>query len=292
VGQASAPEPDEFDRRGRPLRLGSLHVVDGPGIGIWRAPTDNDLFPGWDEPTLPPMAERWALARIDRMQTRVRSVESDAAALVVDTRVGAPSFDSGVDALWRWSTVPEGLLLELDLRSIGSWDNSWIEKAPFSWTVDWARLGIDVTFAGAPVGMEFAGYGPGPSYPDTASGVQFGWFDAGADDLVTPHVRPQESGSRRGVRTAVIRTTEGGVRVRVVGGEALDAGVALTVSPWDRTTLSTTSHASLLPTPTATHVSIDIAQSGVGTATCGPGVLPRHRLPARDATFALLFETV
>ncbi|MEW2014056.1 MULTISPECIES: hypothetical protein [Microbacterium] len=54
----------------------------------------------------------------------------------------------------------------------------------------------------------------------------------------------------------------------------------------------TTSHASLVPEPTATHVSIDIAQSGVSTATCGPGVLPRYRLPARDASFALLFETV
>lgn len=292
LGAAAAPDQGEFDRRGRPLRLGSLDVVEGPGIGIWRAPTDNDLFPGWDEPTLPPMAERWALARIDRMQTRVRGIRPEATALVVDTRVGAPSFDSGVDALWRWSDVPEGRLLELDLRSIGSWDNAWIEKAPFAWTVDWARLGIDVTLAGAPVGMEFAGYGPGPSYPDTDSGVHFGWFEAGADELVTPHVRPQESGSRRGVRTAVIRTSEGEVRVSVVGGEALDAGVALTVSPWDRTTLSTTSHASLLPAPTATHVSIDIAQSGVGTATCGPGVLPRHRLPARDASFALLFETV
>ncbi|GAA2971686.1 glycoside hydrolase family 2 TIM barrel-domain containing protein [Microbacterium terrae] len=275
----SAPGADRFDRRGAPLRLGGLDVLSGPQVGIWRAPTDNDLAPGWDEPDLPPMAARWATARIDRMLTRVRSIDHGPHSLVVETRTGAPSFDTAIDARWSWSETPGGLLLTLELDPHGPWD------------VDWARLGIDLTLAGAPTGMQFAGRGPGPSYPDTDAGVTFGWHEVPASDLVTPHVRPQESGSRRGVRSAIVRTTAGAVRVQVAGGDALEHGVALTVSPWDRRTLAETTHASDLPEPLATHVSIDIAQSGVGTATCGPGVLPRYRVPARPASFALLFDT-
>ena len=32
-------------------------------------------------------------------------------------------------------------------------------------------------------------------------------------------------------------------------------------------------------------VHLDAAQAGVGTATCGPGVLPQYRVSVRDYTF-------
>lgn len=273
-----APAAHLFDRRARPLVLGTARVVDPPRLGIWRAPTDNDRAAGWDEPDLPPYAERWATARMDRMLTRLRGTERDDLALTAWTRDGTPSYDAAIDAVWAWRAVEDGMLLHLDIEPHGPWE------------VDWARLGIDLALEGAPVGLDFAGYGPGPSYPDTDSGVHFGWHRVGASDLVTPHVRPQESGSRRGVRDATIRTETGDVRVRVLQGGSTDAGVAITVSPWDRRTLADTTHASLLPAPTATHLSIDIAQSGVGTATCGPGVLPRYRVPAFAASVRLLFS--
>ena len=275
---AVAPAEEAFDRRARPLALGGVRVVEPPRLGIWRAPTDNDRAPGWDEPDLPPYAERWATARMDRLQTRLRRVSRDEASLTAWTRDGTPSFDAAIDAVWSWRAVDDGLLLHLDIEPHGPWE------------VEWARLGIDLALEGAPLGLDFAGLGPGPSYPDTASGVHFGWHRVAAADLVTPHVRPQESGSRRGVRDATVRTEAGALRVRVLEGGSSDAGVAVTVSPWDRRTLADTTHASLLPTPTTTHLSIDIAQSGVGTATCGPGVLPRYRVPAFAASVRLLFS--
>lgn len=37
-------------------------------------------------------------------------------------------------------------------------------------------------------------------------------------------------------------------------------------------------------------LSIDHAQNGLGTGSCGPGVLPRYRLAARTATFTVTFR--
>lgn len=37
------------------------------------------------------------------------------------------------------------------------------------------------------------------------------------------------------------------------------------------------------------HVTIDLVRAGVGTARCGPGVLPAYRLPAQTVTGGIRF---
>ena len=43
------------------------------------------------------------------------------------------------------------------------------------------------------------------------------------------------------------------------------------------------------PSSTA-HIVFDFACSGVGTAACGPGVLPKYQLPAQNFSGQVLFE--
>jgi beta-galactosidase len=258
------------------IRLGDL-LVEGPVVGLWRAPTDNDRAQGRDEPDSPSYAERWQEAGIDRMRTRLVSVREEDGGLRILTRTIPPGRDFAVHAAMVWRHVrPDALLLDAVLTPRGTWP------------VEWARLGLDFVLPGSPAGMDWLGLGPGPAYPDLAAGVFNGWHHADPDDLVTPFVRPQESGARRGVRTASIATSAGQFRVTVLpGGED---EIAVTVAPWSRKTLDeTTHHADLVPDG-RTHVSLDLAQSGLGTATCGPGVLPRYRLPARPGRVSLLLE--
>ena len=97
-------------------------------------------------------------------------------------------------------------------------------------------------------------------------------------------VRPQETGARAGVRRAWIGAT---------GGPALqvdaDPAVALTVRPWSTEVLAATDHDHLLRTDGRTHVVLDLAQAGIGTASCGPGPLPAYRLTARRVHGSLRF---
>jgi beta-galactosidase len=255
--------------------IGGLSI-SGPTVGLWRAPTDNDGARGWDEPQLPSMAERWREAGIDRMVTRLIGVDV-ADGLSIATRTGATTNDAAVDATYHWTLVTDAAVrLDATLEPRGTW------------TTDWARLGLDLVVDGSPLSMDYAGLGPGQGYPDTDDALRFGWWSVARDELVVDHVRPQESGSRPGVRSAVVTTTAGSLRITVLG----ESDLAVTVSPWSRSEIVATTHAVDLRGDGRTHLSLDVVQSGVGTATCGPGVLPRYRVPAQPGRLSLLFERI
>lgn len=263
-----------FDRvTGGLVRLGDLEIT-GPTVGVWRAPTDNDRDLGNDELDLPPYAERWRAAGIDRMVTRLVDLRHGPDGVVVRTRTGTPILDSAIDATLRWSAVGDGAVrLDVELEPNATW------------TTEWARLGLDLVLEGEPLGADVAGYGPMHSYPDLRSGARFGWWHLGPHDLTVDNVKPQESGSRTGVRDARIVTEGGALHV-----STLDHPFALTVSQHSRQSLAAAAHNWELTPEGRTFVSIDLAQSGVGTATCGPGVLPRHRLHAQPAAISLILR--
>jgi beta-galactosidase len=264
-------------RRGTPVAIGELGVGSF-GVGAWRAPTDNDLARGWDEPNLPPMADRWRAAGLEHLMTRVVDVREEAGSLVVASRVMPTGADHGFDVRMRWSAVAErAAQCDVEILAIGTW------------TCDLPRLGLDLRLEGALTMLELFGLGPEPSYPDTGAGTRLGWHALSVNDLVTAHVRPQESGARREVRSAVLRFAAGGalgIRTRRHDG----AGLALTASPYARADVVAATHVDGLHPDGATHLSIDVEQTGVGTATCGPGVLPRYRAAPGLHRFRVEFE--
>lgn len=265
--------PVELDAStGRLMRLGRL-AVSQADVGLWRAPTDNDRAEGWDEIGLPPMADRWEAAGIDRLLHRTISVDVSDSTVRVVRRSAPGGLAHGVDTVWTWTA--------LDADRVGL----DVEIVPFGeWTCTWARAGIDLVIDAAPGTVTWFGSGPSLSVPDTGAGNAAGWHTTGPDALVTPHVHPQESGSRRDVRLAAVELGTSTVRLHA-GGD-----VALGVSPFSRRALADTSHHDLLRVDGRAHLSLDVAQSGFGSATCGPGVLPRYRVPAARRRFSVVWE--
>jgi beta-galactosidase len=134
--------------------------------------------------------------------------------------------------------------------------------------------------------VHWGGWGPGPQYPDTGQGARYGAFTLDRDAFAERTVRPQEHGARR-VDIAAIRL--GRRPSLIVTGDA----VPLTVRPWHRSLVAATAHDHELPAATETWVSIDAASSGVGTASCGQGVLPRYRLaPSPQRLLVTLQATI
>jgi beta-galactosidase len=66
--------------------------------------------------------------------------------------------------------------------------------------------------------------------------------------------------------------------------------VGLTIRPWSPYQVAKTSHDHLLGDSSTAHIVFDFACSGVGTAACGPGVLPKYQLPAQNFSGQVLFE--
>jgi beta-galactosidase len=99
-------------------------------------------------------------------------------------------------------------------------------------------------------------------------------------------VFPQENGNRVDVRWARI-TAPDGSGIRVDGLPTFD----LTVRRWTSEDLDAARHTYDLRPRDRVYVNLDLAQNGLGTAACGPGVLPQYRLAAdRGYSFALVLS--
>ncbi len=202
--------------------------------------------------------------------------------MLIETVVGGAAVDSRVACTWEWTVRDGALELDLHVDPRGTWPD---------WTSHWARVGVAFSLPGAERTLDWCGLGPGPAYPDTGQAARPGWFRATVDALQERTVRPQESSARGGVRWARLGGHAGEPALEVFprGGSGPTDTPALTVRPWSAETLRATAHDDELRSDGRAHVVIDLARAGVGTARCGPGVLPAYRLPARAVSGGIRF---
>ncbi|MFD7153899.1 glycoside hydrolase family 2 TIM barrel-domain containing protein [Kribbella sp. NPDC059898] len=238
------------------IAVGGLRNVR---LDVWRAPIDNDTNPG--------VADKWREEGLHRVQHRIVSEEERDGAWEVVTRTAPPQLQWGLRSTWRWTAVDGATVLELSIEPEGLIP----EVLP--------RLGItfDVPKADR---VEWFGTGPNEAYVDTRAAAAVGKYSATVAELQTPYVRPQENGQRIDTRWATID----GLRI-----EALGELFGLTVRDWTTHDLETAHHTADLVPGDTTYVTLDIAQTGVGTAACGPALPDRDKLKTAPATLTLRF---
>jgi beta-galactosidase len=266
VGPRISIGPGTFDAgTGRLVRIGRIDV-DGPRLDLWRAPTDNDRgIHG--EVALEPV---WRRVGLHRLQHRVDEVAEDGGHLVVRGRVAPAATDLGVAVAYRWSPVGAGLRLEVEVVPEGEW------PCPLP------RLGLRMAVPAGLRRVEWFGRGPGEAYADTGRAARVGRFSATVEELQTPYLYPQENGNRRDVRWATLGDGQGG-GLRFEGEPTFD----LTVRPWTSEHLDQARHPTDLVPDDRVWVNLDLAQQGIGSASCGPGVLPAYRLDPAPGRFTV-----
>ncbi len=269
---AGGPVPSEwFDpHTGRLRRLGGLDLA-GPRLDLWRATTDNDR----GEHGVP-LAPAWHLLGLHRLTHRTIDVGADGPDLVVRTRVAPAATDLGLLATYRWSRADEAAL-----RLI-------VEVTPDGdWTVPLPRLGLLLELPAALGHVEWFGGGPGEAYSDTRQAARIGAHSSTVDDLQTPYVYPQENGNRLDVRR--VRLTDGSGSGLLVTG---DPTFAFSARRWTSADLEAARHTTDLVARDAVYLNVDVAQNGIGTASCGPGVLPQYVLHAEPTSFSVTFTAL
>jgi beta-galactosidase len=150
------------------------------------------------------------------------------------------------------------------------------------------RVGLLAKIPGSLSKVSWFGLGPGESYPDRRDGVYLDAWSLGPREMETPYIMPQENGNRSGVRSFNL-DFEGAQSLRVVP----EGSCNISVSRYDQENmlqaLHTTDLKDLSGGPGGCYfLSIDIAQRGLGTATCGPDTLEQYRI--RPGLFKLRFE--
>ena len=261
-GRAGVLDRNLFDTHtGRLTRLGGMRL-DGPRLDLWRAPTDNDRGAHGT-----PVETGWRALGLHRLGHRVVDQQWTADDFTLRTRVAPAASDLGMLATYRWIADGTALVLQVSVEP----DGDWTQPLP--------RLGLRMALPDDLDDVEWFGGGPGEAYADSNQAAVVGRYRCTVADLQTPYVYPQENGNRRGVRWAHLRGP--GTGMRIEGDPTFD----LTVRRWTSEDLNAAQHTSDLQARNQVFVNLDLAQNGLGSASCGPGVLPAYELLARPATW-------
>ncbi|MFG2960691.1 glycoside hydrolase family 2 TIM barrel-domain containing protein [Streptomyces sp. NPDC048291] len=259
--------PAVFDARSGALRsIGSV-AVTGPRLDVWRAPTDNDDGAAWQSDIR--YGALWRKFGLHRMRHRLDAVEQTGDALTVRTRVAPAAWEFGLVTVYRWTTDGSRLRLTVSVAPDGDW------------TVPLPRLGVRLGLTAADRVRWFGG-GPGEAYPDTRSASMVGRWESTVDGLQTPYLRPQENGARADVRWAEL----GGLRIEG------DPEFWFTARRWTTEQLDAAAHRTGLTPGDTVWVNLDHGQHGIGSQSCGPGVLPQYQLHAGPAEFSFVFTEI
>ncbi|PSL06970.1 beta-galactosidase [Haloactinopolyspora alba] len=261
-----------FDRdTGRLSALADIGL-DGPVLDVWRAPTDNDSV----QPGSP--AAGWREHGLHRMRHRTDDVRVDGDAVLVRTRVAPAARAFGLLVTHRWTAADDDAVrLEVDVTPDGDWPD-----------LPLPRLGLRLALPASFDQVSWFGPGPGEAYPDTRQAARVGTYTTTVDRMQTPYVRPQENGHRIDVRHAELTDAVTGAGVGVDG----DPHFGLTVRRWTSEDLDAAAHPTDLVRRTRVFVTLDAAQHGIGSGSCGPGPLPDHVLRPEPARMSVVLRAL
>jgi beta-galactosidase len=227
-------------------------LVSPVELCLWRAPTDNDGFK-----LFPDLAQR--------------------------LRVGG-------DALWRWLAAglherpADELVTHAVTRHV---DDAGIAEHRHQVAVpeslpDLPRVGVTFSLGPGFTRMRWFGRGPHENYPDRHQAATFGVWEAPLDE--PPYLVPQEFGLRTDCRwfELIDPVARRAVRVDVLVPSALHCSA----TRYRASDLFAAATATDLPPRDEVVVHLDVAHRGLGTASCGPDVLPRYRLQPGRYQFA------
>lgn len=136
-----------------------------------------------------------------------------------------------------------------------------------------ARMGTRMVLAESLENLTYYGRGPEENYVDRKSSQHIGRYDTTVSSMFEPYARPQFMGNRTDTQWLSLSDEQGnGI---VLSSEELFGFSALHFSDED---ILNVRHPYEIPIRKETVLCIDAGQTGLGGASCGPGVLPEYQL--------------
>jgi len=253
---------------------GHALLLVGPRLSLWRAAIDNEARGSGEQ-----VVREWRQHRLHLLQHHVRDVAweqlNDAMVrVVVQTCVAPPVYEAAFDCSYTYTVFGNG---DIGLEVQGTPRGVWPATLP--------RIGLEMILPGVLDHVRWLGRGPGESYADTKQAARWGLWRAGVDDLFTPYVRPQENGNHTDTRWVALQDTRGAGLLA-----AGDPTLNFSAHRFTTEDLDQAQHTyELAPRPTIT-LHLDHKQNGVGSGSCGPGVMPPYQLHAEPFVFRVCFR--
>jgi beta-galactosidase len=149
---------------------------------------------------------------------------------------------------------------------------------------DLPRLGVTLILPDAFEGVEWFGRGPLESYADRKRAARIGRFTGTARGQYVPYVMPQEHGNKTDLRWLEAQSPYAVIRFTP---SAPCEGSISRFAPED---LFAATHTTDLHPRQEVRVNLDVAQRGLGTASCGPDTLERYRIGSGEHRLSFAIE--
>ena len=260
---------DPDDGRITGYRIDGRELLAAPlRPNFWRPPTENDL--------VDPLGAR-AWQGLDQLEARVLNTETSL----------SRNKDTAEVQMLIHLTSPDGQRLRLkqvvQVAADGRMQLSYLVSADGQFRT-LPKLGLQFGLDTAWSGAGFFG-NIHETYPDRRAAWRVSrWYKGLADLAEAQYVVPQEQGNRE---ARWVRFTGEGSRLTVISPEG-QPWLNFSVRRWNDTVLTAARRWRGVTADPYYTVSIDHRVAPLGTATCGPGVAPRH-VVSGDSTYAYRF---
>lgn len=262
-------------------RLDNLQFDDqpvlqrAPRLNLWRAPTDNDdSSVNWQAN----LAEKWRDTGLDQIQERLVEIETrglTAANLAIRAsyEVYGRASEPLARAVYHYTFHSYGALeIGLDFEAL-------VELPPLP------RLGLNLSLPAGFEQLSWYGLGPHETYADRKLSGRVDLFHSSVDEQYVPYIYPQEHGNHSGTRWLRLKN-QGGLGLLVWSTQLFD----FSASHYHAADLAAAQHTYELKPRPETILNLDLAQSGLGNASCGPGTLPKYLLKDRHYQFNVFLQ--
>lgn len=238
---------------------------------IWRAPTDNDQ----------PIRFQWNAMRLHDAKPELYGwetpeVASDRVTLRAQIALVVPGLHPRLKAEIAYTVTAEGLTVACDAHVLPE----ILAQAPLP------RFGFRLTMPEGCEDVRYFGFGPVESYADKRLAARLGDFRTTVTENFVPYIRPQENGAHDGCRFASVSD---------IGGQGLfftADSFSLTATHFSPEQLTAKRHHYELVPEHETTVIIDYRQAGIGSNSCGPGLLPEYQLREENISFTFRLKPV
>ena len=143
-----------------------------------------------------------------------------------------------------------------------------------------ARLGLTFRVADTYDQVSYLGRGDNETYADRGQSGKIGLYQTTPERMFHYYVTPQSTGNRTDVRWTKF-TDRSGEGILVDSNRPFQFSIV----PFSDVLLEKARHINELERDGLVTVHLDAEQAGVGTATCGPGVLPQYLVPLKKQSF-------
>lgn len=239
------------------LSFGGKELLKSPvALSLWRPATENDLNEG---------ARTWAKEGIDSLTQKVRSLSVKKNRVLVSAEISGRHGNPVGTADYTYSVNKDGVLA-VECRFV---PDTALKNIP--------RLGLtfDVAESAAPT-VTYLGRS-GETYVDRMAAGRIGRYTVKPAEDFYIYNKPGAAGNHTQVRWAELD----GAGVKF----ASDRLFQFSAYPYSDQVVERAKHTNDLTPGDFVTVHLDAEQTGVGTATCGPGIMPKYRIPIAPATF-------